>query len=94
MRNILTVVLFSACFCSISGERRNVFQEKYKKERWQIFCNLERGLMGEKDYVIFKTLQAPSREEFSDILDKISNEARAAGITEEDIAAAIQKSRK
>ena len=50
-------------------------------------------VMGEKDYVIFKTLKAPSKDEFSGLLDKISTEARQAGLTESDIAAAIKESR-
>lgn len=50
-------------------------------------------VMGEKDYVIFKTLKAPSKDEFSELLDKISTEARQAGLTESDIAAAIKESR-
>ncbi len=50
-------------------------------------------VVGEKDYVIFKTLKAPSKEEFSDLLDRVSRQAREAGLTESDIADAIGESR-
>lgn len=50
-------------------------------------------VMGEKDYVIFKTLKAPSNDEFTELLDRISDEARQTGMTESDIVAAIKESR-
>ena len=50
-------------------------------------------VIGEKDYVIFKTLTEPSKEEFSDLLEKVSKQARAAGLQKSDITEAIQKVR-
>ena len=50
-------------------------------------------VIGEKDYVIFKTLTEPSREEFSDLLEKVSVQSRKAGLQESDIVDAIQRVR-
>lgn len=50
-------------------------------------------VIGEKDYVIFKTLTTPSNAEFSDLLEKISKQARKAGLQESDILDAVQKVR-
>ena len=50
-------------------------------------------VIGEKDYIIFKTLTEPSKEEFSDLLEKISSQAREAGLQESDITDAIHRIR-
>jgi len=50
-------------------------------------------VIGEKDYVIFKTLTAPSKNEFSDLMDKVSKQAVEAGLKESDISDAIEKVR-
>lgn len=50
-------------------------------------------VVGEKDVVILKTISPPSMKEFDDIIKKARQQAKEAGLTEEDIQDAIRNVR-
>lgn len=50
-------------------------------------------VMGDRDVVILKTIAAPARNEFAAIAAKARRRARAAGLSQSDVARAINKVR-
>jgi AbrB family looped-hinge helix DNA binding protein len=50
-------------------------------------------VLGEKGSVILKTISAPSRKEFSNLISKARKEAKKAGMEPKDISDAIAKVR-
>lgn len=50
-------------------------------------------VLGEKDAVILKTISAPSKKEFSNLLTKARKKAKEAGLERKDISDAIAKVR-
>ncbi len=60
--------------------------------------NLQPGVqfavIAEKDVVILKMITKPKFSDFKEMIDKVRKDARAAGITPEDIEAAIKEARK
>jgi AbrB family looped-hinge helix DNA binding protein len=47
-------------------------------------------VMGEGDVVILKSISPPSMEEFDELIAKVREQARRAGLRQKDIAAAIR----
>ncbi len=60
--------------------------------------NLKSGdqfvVIGRGDTVILKTISPPSFEEFSDMLDDVQKQARAAGLKKADVKRVIREVRK
>jgi AbrB family looped-hinge helix DNA binding protein len=50
-------------------------------------------VLGDRDVVILKTISAPSKSEFKDLISKARKQARKVGMKPSDISAAIAKSR-
>ncbi len=51
-------------------------------------------VIGEKDVVIFKTISAPSMEDFDGLIAEARRRARQAGVKRSDVATAIKKVRR
>ena len=51
-------------------------------------------VLGEKDAVILKSISAPSKEEFANLISKARKEAKKAGLKPKDISDAISKKKK
>jgi AbrB family looped-hinge helix DNA binding protein len=47
-------------------------------------------VMGEGDVVILKSISSPSMEEFDELIARVREQARRAGLRQKDIAAAIR----
>lgn len=51
MKRLLSIVICLFCLSTLSsGVTKSAFEEKRMKACWVIFCNLEKGLMGENDF--------------------------------------------
>ena len=50
-------------------------------------------VIGKGDAVIFKTIAAPSIDDFKDLLDSAQKQAKSAGMKKSDIQKAIQNAR-
>ncbi|MBM4454058.1 MAG: AbrB/MazE/SpoVT family DNA-binding domain-containing protein [Chloroflexi bacterium] len=50
-------------------------------------------VLGDKDFVILKTLSNPSMSEFNDLIKEARRRAKSAGLKRSDIANAIAESR-
>ena len=76
----------------MSSKGQVVIPEQVRKS-----LNLQAGtqfvVLGEGDVVILKTITPPPVEEFDEIIMRARREAEAAGITAEDVRAAISASR-
>ena len=51
-------------------------------------------VVGEGDVVVLKALKAPSLTEFKDLLDEAEKSAEEAGLTREDVEAALREVRR
>jgi len=50
-------------------------------------------VLGDKDFVILKTLSSPSMNEFNDLIKEARRRAKSAGLKRSDIANAVAESR-
>ncbi len=59
--------------------------------------NLKSGdqfvVLGEKDFVILKTIQPPSMSQFDNLIREARRQARSAGMKQGDIARAVDRAR-
>jgi AbrB family looped-hinge helix DNA binding protein len=76
----------------MSSKGQVVIPEQVRKS-----LNLQAGtqfiVLGEGDVVILKTITPPPVEEFDKIITRARREAQAAGMTPEDVRAAVTASR-
>ena len=50
-------------------------------------------VLGDKDFVILKTLSSPSMNEFDDLIKEARRWARSSGLKRSDVASAVAESR-
>lgn len=51
-------------------------------------------VLGDKDVVIFKTIKAPKRQEFTQLILQARKQAQKTELTKQDVVSAIEKARR
>lgn len=77
----------------LSSKGQVVIPEEIRA-RLGLKAGVEFVVVGERDTVILKTIQAPSMNQFEELLGKARRAAKAAGLKQADIAAAIKAVRR
>ncbi len=77
----------------MSSKGQIVIPEEIRK-RLGLKPGVQFVVVGDRDVIILKTVSAPPKEEFSDLLAEARKQARKAGMRRSDVAGAIAAVRK